>query len=187
MTAVDPRDERNVAEALDVRFERADVAPGLVARWAVGLALVSIVSAAVCVWLLVFLRRHEEARDPQRPALYFSAEARQPEGVRLQSQPFADLHALQEHERQVLESYGWVDTAAGTVHIPIQDAMRLYVERQAAAAGGPAPTPSAEAAVPTDSAPIPAASAPTVVTAPTPLPEGTPSPSPSPTPAGGHP
>jgi hypothetical protein len=184
MTAVDPRDERNVAEALDVRFERADVAPGLVARWAVGLALVSIVSAAVCVWLLVFLRRHEEARDPQRPALYFSAEARQPEGVRLQSQPFADLHALQEHERQVLESYGWVDTAAGTVHIPIQEAMRLYVARQGAAA--PAPTPSAEAAMPTDSAPIPAASAPTVVPAPTPLSESV-GPSPSPSPTGGHP
>jgi hypothetical protein len=103
--------------------------------------------------------------------------------VRLQSQPFADLHALQEHERQVLESYGWVDTAAGTVHIPIQDAMRLYVARQAAA---PAPTPSAEAAVPTDSAPIPAASAPTVVPAPTPLSESV-GPSPSPSPTGGHP
>ena len=185
MTAVDPRDERSVAEALDVRFERADVAPGLVARWAVGLALVSIVSAAVCVWLLVFLRRHEEAGDPRRPALYFSAEARQPEGVRLQSQPFADLHALQEHERQVLESYGWVDTAAGTVRIPIQDAMRLYVARQAAAAA-PAPTPSAEAAAPTDSAPVPAASAPPTETLLKSL-SNDQVPPPPPSPAGGHP
>ena len=94
MTAVDPKDERNVAEALDVRFERADVVPGVIVRWAIGLALVSIVAAAVAVWLLVFLRRHEEAGDPQRPALYFSAETRHPEGVRLQSKPFDDLKTL---------------------------------------------------------------------------------------------
>jgi hypothetical protein len=184
MTA-DPHDEKRVAEALDVRFERADVAPGVVARWAVGLALVSIVSAAVSVWLLMFLRGHEEAGDPRRPALYFSAETRRPEGVRLQSQPFADLHALREQERQVLESYGWVDPAAGTVHIPIEDAMRLYVARQSAPVPAPAPA-AAEARVPTDSAPVPAAAAPTAVTAPTPLPESA-GPSPSPSAAGAHP
>ena len=183
MTA-DPRDERRVAEALDVRFERADVAPGLVARWAVGLGLVSIVSAAVCVWLLVFLRRHEEAGDPRRPALYFSAETRQPEGVRLQARPFADLDALREQERQVLESYGWVDPAAGTVHIPIAEAMRLYVARQSAAA--PAPAPLAEASMPTDSAPVPAASEPATETLLRSL-SNDQVPPPSPSPAGGHP
>jgi hypothetical protein len=163
MTATDPRDERRIAESLDVRFERSDVAPGVVARWAVGLGLVSIVSAAVAVWLLVFLRRHEEAGDPQRPGLYFSAEQRKPEGVLLQSKPFNDLQTLREQENQVLHSYGWVDTAAGTVHIPIEDAMRLYVARQAAAVLAPAPA-AAEARVPTDSAPVPAASAATGVT-----------------------
>jgi hypothetical protein len=186
VTAVDPKDERKVAEALDVRFERADVVPGVIVRWAIGLALVSIVAAAVAVWLLVFLRRHEEAGDPQRPPLYFSAETRQPEGVRLQSKPFDDLRTLREQEKDVLGSYGWVDPAAGTVRIPIEEAMRLYVARQSAAVPAPAPA-AAETRVPTDSAPVPAASAPTVVSTPTPLSDGTPSPSPSLTPAGGHP
>jgi hypothetical protein len=185
VTTVDPRDEKKIAEAVDVRFERADVVPGVIVRWAIGLALVSIVSAAVAVWLLVFLRRHEESGDPQRPALYFSAEKRQPEGVRLQSKPFDDLKTLREQEKEVLGSYGWVDPAAGTVRIPIDSAMRLYVARQSAAA--PAPAGAPEARVPTDSAPVPAAAAPTVVSTPTPLVEGTPSASPSPTPAGGHP
>jgi hypothetical protein len=185
VTAVDPKDERKVAEALDVRFERADVVPGVIVRWAIGLALVSIVAAAVAVWLLVFLRRHEESGDPQRPALYFSAETRQPEGVRLQSKPFDDLRTLREQEKQVLGSYGWVDPAAGTVRIPIETAMKLYIARQSAAAAA-VPSPPAEGWMPTDSAPVSAAPAATVV-APTPLSEGTPSPSPSPTPAGGHP
>jgi len=190
VTAVDPKDERKVAQALDVRFERADVVPGVIVRWAIGLALVSIVAAAVAVWLLVFLRRQEEAGDPQRPALYFSAEARQPEGVRLQSKPFDDLRTLREQEKDVLGSYGWVDPAAGTVRIPIEEAMRLYVARQSAAVPAPAPAGAPEARVPTDSAPVPAAAATTVVTPPTPrTDEQVPSPSPSPSPShtGGHP
>ena len=185
MTAVNPHDERKVAEALDVRFERADVVPGVIVRWAIGLGLVSVISAALAVWLLVFLRHHEEAGDPQRPVLYFSAEARQPEGVRLQSKPFDDLHALREHEGRILNSYGWVDPAAGVVHIPIESAMRLYAARQAGAARAVSPGPG-ETGVPTDSAPIPAASAATVVTPPAPLSESA-GPSPSPSAAGGHP
>ena len=116
----DPKDERKVAEALDLRFERADVVPGVIVRWAIGLGLVSIVAAAVAVWLLVFLRRREESGDPQRPPLYFSAETRQPEGVRLQSKPFDDLRTLREQETEGRGLYGWVDPAAGTVRIPIE-------------------------------------------------------------------
>lgn len=181
MTATDPHDERRVADALDLRFERADVVPGVVVRWAIGLGLVSVVAGAVCVWLLVFLRGREEAGDPPRPALYFSAEQRQPQGVRLQSKPFLDLQTLHEQEREVLQNYGWVDPAAGVVHIPIDQAMRLYVERQAAA-GGPAAAPagSAEGRVPTDSAPVPP---PALSSSPSPLLSASPSVSPS----GDHP
>jgi hypothetical protein len=184
VTAVDPKDERKVAEALDLRFERADVVPGVIVRWAIGLGLVSIVAAAVAVWLLVFLRRHEEAGDPQRPALYFSAETRQPEGVRLQSKPFDDLRTLREQEKDVLGSYGWVDPAAGTVRIPIEEAMRLYVARQSAATAA-VPTPPAEVWMPTDSAPVPAASEPATVTLLRSL-SNDQVPPPSPSPAGGH-
>ena len=34
-------------------------------------------------------------------------------------------------EEAELHSYGWVDKNAGTVHIPIEDAMRLMLERGA--------------------------------------------------------
>jgi hypothetical protein len=174
MTAADPRDERPVAEAPEVRFERADVVAGVVVRWAIGLGLVSVVAGALSVWLLVFLRGREEAGDPQRPALYFSAEPRQPQGVRLQSKPFLDLQTLREQENEVLHKYGWVDQAAGVVHIPIDEAMKLYVARQAAA-GPPSAAPAgiAETRVPTDSAPVPP-------------PAAAPAPSPAASPAGDH-
>src|SRR5258706_12059461 len=113
MTATDPHDERRVADALDLRFERADVVPGVVVRWAIGLGLVSVVAGAVCVWLLVFLRGREEAGDPPRPALYFSAEKRQPQGGRLPSKPFLALQTLHEQEREVPQNHRWVGPPAG--------------------------------------------------------------------------
>jgi hypothetical protein len=175
----DPRDERRVAEELGVRFERLDVDAGVVARWAVILGVITVVFAAIAVWLLVFLRRHEEGRDAARPALYFSSETRQPEGVRLQTAPFADIQALRHQEEQILHGYAWVDPAAGVVHIPIEEAMRLYVARQGAAAPQPTTTgPAVAPRAPTDSAPVPGP-----VTEPAPLPAASPSPAASGPPA----
>jgi hypothetical protein len=152
--APDPHATPAAAAGPGIRFEQEDVSPGAVVRWAIGLGVLTIAFAAVSVWLLVLLRRGEENRDPPRPALYFADEHRQPDGVRLQASPFTDLRALREEERQVLGSYGWVDEAAGVVRIPIDEAMRLYLARQAGA-GAAAASPSPEAAVPTDSAPVP--------------------------------
>jgi hypothetical protein len=161
VTAPDPDRPPVAVENPEVRFEHQDVEPGKIARWAIGLGLISVVTAAVSVWLLLALRRHEEGGDPHRPALYFSEERRQPEGVQLQNAPFHDLEVLREHEAQFLHGYGWVDQAAGVVHIPIEQAMRLYIARQAGGAPGalPAAPPSADPRVPTDSAPVPSPAA----------------------------
>jgi hypothetical protein len=178
------RDEREIAPGA-LEFEREDVNPGVVAKYAIALGAVSVVVASVCVWLLVFLRRHEASSDPARPALFFSAETRQPEGVRLQTTPFTDIRTLREQERQILGTYGWVDEAAGVVHIPITEAMRIYVERQ----GGAAPTSAlagSEAGVPTDSAPVPSPAVPVTATTPLPAPQPSPLPSGSPAPPAPH-
>ena len=48
----------------------------------------------------------------------------------LEQTPFsADDHAreLAAAQQRRLESYGWVDPAAGTIHIPIEQAMQLVV------------------------------------------------------------
>jgi hypothetical protein len=179
VTAPDPNRPPTAAENPDVRFEHQDVKPGVVARWAVGLGLMTIGVAAISVWFLVFLRRREEGADPRRPALYFSEERRHPEGVQLQNAPFHDLEVLREREAQFLHGYGWVDQAAGVVHIPIEQAMSLYIERQArAAAPSAAVSPGPGEGIPTDSAPVPS---PLAVAA-TPLPPPPPSPA-----AGGSP
>jgi hypothetical protein len=155
MSAMDRQPPPHETDATAVRFEKADVEPRAIARFALGLGALTVVTAAVAIWLLVWLRHHEESADPQRPPLYFAQEHREPAGVRLQTAPFTDLHTLREEEEKILSSYGWVDQAGGVVHIPIEEAMSLYVARQAGAAGTKA-APAAEG-VPTDSAPVPAA------------------------------
>ncbi|NIW37905.1 MAG: hypothetical protein GWN32_15875, partial [Gemmatimonadetes bacterium] len=48
-----------------------------------------------------------------------------PPGPRLQADPIAELQRLREREAEVLESYGWVDEAAGIAQIPIARAIEL--------------------------------------------------------------
>jgi hypothetical protein len=43
--------------------------------------------------------------------------------------PAQDLKETQAAEEALLHSYGWVDRAAGVVHIPIQQAMELLLQR----------------------------------------------------------
>jgi len=184
VTDLGKRDESELGDEVGLRFERIDVEPALVARWAIGLGAVSVVFAALAVWMLVFLRHREEKQDPQRPALFFSDETRQPEGVRLQATPFGDLHALREQEHRILTTYGWVDQPSGVVHIPIEEAMRLYLSRQGAAAGTAAAVPAGR--VPTDSAPVPSPMAPVESATPLPPPPASPVPSDRPAPPPPH-
>ncbi|HRX85573.1 MAG TPA: hypothetical protein P5572_11195 [Phycisphaerae bacterium] len=49
--------------------------------------------------------------------------------------PWTDLAELHARERERLTSYGWADRAAGAVHIPIERAKKLVLERGLAPRG----------------------------------------------------
>jgi hypothetical protein len=51
---------------------------------------------------------------------------------RLQPNQTADLAQMRAHEEAVLQSYGWVDRPSGTIHIPIERAMQLTLQRKEA-------------------------------------------------------
>lgn len=133
-----------------VSYERRDVSPAAVVR--AGLVVVGV-TALTSVLLLVlfhFLLGAEARRDPSPRPLQPPADRRPPE-PRLQEVPFDDLRALRRDEERLLTRYGFVDRQAGLVHVPIEDAMRLFVERGAPASfpGAVAsPGPPAAAAVP---------------------------------------
>ncbi|MDH3403309.1 MAG: hypothetical protein OES32_10235 [Acidobacteriota bacterium] len=115
-----------------------------IAGFAVGLVVV-LAASAVFVWYFSkLLRGYEEASDPPPPALAAAREPYLPPGPRLQVDPVQEMRDLRAHENGVLDSYGWVDEAAGIARIPIARAIDLAVGE--AAAGMPAdPDPGPEA------------------------------------------
>jgi len=95
---------------------------------------VGLIVAAVFIYFGVWvLFKYFESREARRVApeypLAVTRESRVPPEPRLQSNPREDLQQLREQEDQILRSYGWVDKNAGVVRIPIEEAMRLTVQR----------------------------------------------------------
>ena len=82
------------------------------------------------VWVLF---RYFEAREARRVApeypLAAGREARVPPEPRLQTNPREDLRELRAQEDQILRSYGWIDRTTGVVRIPIEEAMKITVQR----------------------------------------------------------
>jgi hypothetical protein len=82
---------------------------------------------SVLVWAL-FLYFSEQATRRGSTAAGLTQHTLPPP-PRLQTNPRGDLLELREAEDRVLATYGWVDRKAGVVRIPIEQAMKLTVER----------------------------------------------------------
>jgi hypothetical protein len=100
-----------------------------VALFAVGLAGVAA-AVYVLVWLMFgyFATREATANAVEYP-MATSQETRLPPEPRLQTNPRGDLQNLREQEDALLKGYSWVDKPSGIVRIPIDQAMRLTIER----------------------------------------------------------
>jgi hypothetical protein len=93
--------------------------------WLLISAVIVHVGLAAMYWLLV--RESTERVDTQRYPL--AVNGRLPAEPRLQQFPRNELYEFRMKEEAELHTYGWVDKNAGTVHIPIEDAMRLMLQR----------------------------------------------------------
>jgi hypothetical protein len=116
-----------------VRHEESDV--NIRAIFAFGLALtIATIFLGFVVWILFTYFSSREARTvtPQYP-LAAGQQNRLPPEPRLQTDPRKDLGDLRAQEDAVLNSYGWVDKNAGVVRIPIEEAMKIAVQRGLAA------------------------------------------------------
>jgi len=93
-----------------------------------GLALATVIGLVLVVGILFFdyLERSTTRGAPRSPLL---AAPDRPPPPRLQVDPHFDLLQKRAQEDAVLNSYGWVDRANGTVRIPIERAIELTAER----------------------------------------------------------
>jgi hypothetical protein len=145
-THASPDDEYLNPEATDAH-EHTDANVWMIVQFAIWL-----VASAIIVHLLMWgmFDWFVASRDKAQPRLEYPMAndpgLRLPAEPRLQRFPATDLYDFRLRERAELDSYGYIDRNAGTVHIPIEEAMRLTVERglpsraQEPAADGTAPT-----------------------------------------------
>ena len=110
--------------------EHTDIEPSIAGKFAVWLTIAMIVSAGIVYGTFwVFEGQEQNASRTAQVFPLAAGQTKEPQGPRLQTQPFKDVYLLRQREQELLNSYGWVDQGAGVVRIPIEDAMRLMAER----------------------------------------------------------
>jgi hypothetical protein len=108
--------------------EHSDANVWIIVKFGLWLAISAIViSAGMSLLFGLFVKQSAET-NPAFP-LATGQEQRLPAAPRLQQFPVNELYDFRTHEEAVLQKYGWVNKEAGVVRIPIEDAMRLAVER----------------------------------------------------------
>src|SRR5947209_2683954 len=76
---------------------------------------------------LTAMNRPSDMDVPQLPRLQpFPTKAGKQEIPPYGATPVVDTEEMRTHEEKVLDSYGWVDKQHGVVHIPIDQAKKLY-------------------------------------------------------------
>jgi len=118
-----------MAKTAEVQHEESDVNIRAILGFGAGLM---IVTAIICflLWLLFGYFVSREARSGAREfPLAVEQQNRMPPEPRLQTNPKEELRALQARDEALLKSYGWTDKDAGIARIPIEEAMKLTVQR----------------------------------------------------------
>lgn len=116
-----------------------------------GLLLVGVSVLGVLLTLAVF-RGFEKGAEKKDAASIAAAgmERREnavPPAPRLQVQPVRHWKDFREAEQERLSTYGWMDRPSGAVHIPIERAMDLVVERGVAPLAAAVPVAASPAEV----------------------------------------
>jgi hypothetical protein len=131
----------------DIRHEPTDIEPRSILRLSLVVGAVLVLTVIALLPLFSFYARREARQDPPPGPLAPAEKGREFPTPRLQVRPFADIRQLRAQEKELLESYGWVDEGARIVRIPIEQAMKLTAQRglpvrQASPAPPPSPSPS---------------------------------------------
>lgn len=133
-------DKPQGASPASPRYETRDVyAPGVVGFLA-GLGIVIVLAALACWGFFGFDLTHflEPAASPSP----FAVTRQLPLGPQLQVDPRRDWLKFQEEQQKSLETLAWQNRSAGTVRVPIEEAMQLLVKKGVPVQEPPAAPPA---------------------------------------------
>lgn len=110
-------------------YEHTDADTHAIVRFGFWLIVIAVVThlalggafAAAISWT-------RETGEPRYP-LAAGQQPPKPPAPQLQQYPDREMTAFRQTDQGSLESYGWINKEAGTVHIPIDEAIRLTLEK----------------------------------------------------------
>jgi hypothetical protein len=156
----------------DVAHEESDVSVRPLLWFVGGLTFFTIVVCGAMLLMFTYFLNREKSQELAASPLARQGEERLPPEPRLQlapgwnvktddgrkhdlsyqaqvehvPQPWSEYILVTEEWRREMEDYGWADQQAGTVRIPISQAMRVYLQRrQAKQQGAQTQTTNADA------------------------------------------
>jgi len=130
-------DKPHDASANTSGYETRDANAGGVFKFLVGLGIVLIVAALVCWGMFRYFSAHDVNQAASDSP--FANTRQLPLGPQLQVNPREDWLKFREEQEQALETYAWENRTAGTVRVPIEEAMELLVKKGLPVQGAPAP------------------------------------------------
>jgi hypothetical protein len=107
-------------------YEKRDVNSRAISYSLAVFFLIIIGSLVTMRWLFNYFSTTQTLGPSASP---FTDVRQLPPEPRLQVQPVEDLNRARQEQQDLLNSYGWVDRDAGTVHVPIDRAMDLIIQR----------------------------------------------------------
>jgi hypothetical protein len=110
-------------------YEHTDANVWLIVKFMFWLAVSAvIIHVGLGLMYALLIEQAMETGELRYPLAAAQGE-RLPPTPRLQQFPQNDLYQFRQDEERLLQRYGWMNRNSGIVHIPIEDAMRLTVER----------------------------------------------------------
>jgi len=113
----------------EVHHEASDVNIRAIFGFGTGLIVVAVLINLMTYALFRYFDAREGRPVTAQYPLAVGQEGRVPPEPRLQTDPRQDLADLRARENETLTTYGWVDRNAGVVRIPIDEAIRLTLDR----------------------------------------------------------
>jgi len=113
----------------EVVHEESDVNVRAIVGFGAGLIVLAVVVHFFLWWLLGAYNRQAERSQSHIYPLAAGRQEQDPPGPRLQNNPQQDMRELRSKQEALLKGYAWVNREGGVARIPIEEAMRIVVER----------------------------------------------------------
>lgn len=124
-------------------YEHTDIDPSIGYKFGAWLIVSMIVSVGIVYGVFYLFDGRRIANDAARQTFPLAVgQVKEAPGPQLQTQPFKDVYLLEQDAENRLRTYGWTDETNGIVHIPIDRAIELMLQR-----GIPARAGGAEVAI----------------------------------------